>query len=156
MTTAMMGTVFKPMATAVGSKLGRCYRCMQASMVSALGLWALLAAAAFAAAGTPMLLTLAVPAVAFTLWSAAHGVAYVLRGPERAKGCRTCADRARVRQRAIRWRRRLAWLRGKPASAATQRRRKAGCRNCDRSEALKSEDAAAALPPADEGLRHVA
>jgi len=156
MTAAMMGTVFKPLATAIDAKLGRCYRCMQMSLASALGLWLLLAVAALAAAGTPTLLTLAVPAVAFTLWSAAHGVAYVLRGPERAKGCRNCAERARARQRAVRWRRRWAWLTGKPASAARQRRRKAGCRNCDRSVALKAEDTAAALPPAEQGLRHVA
>lgn len=146
-----MGPLFKPLATAVDAKLGRCWSCMQSSAGLALVFLLLLVVAMMAGAASPLIVAAAVPAAAFTTWSLAHGIAYVARGPERSKGCRSCAERARARQRKARWERRFAWL--LPKKAAAPSRRKAGCRNCDPAKALaRSLELADGLPPADADL----
>ncbi|MBW8831146.1 MAG: DUF3624 family protein [Burkholderiales bacterium] len=151
--TTLVVSKLRPLKSALGEKLGRCISCMRLSVSLALGFWLVLALVMTAGADSALVLAAALPAAALTMWSIAHAVAYVARGPERAKGCRSCAEKAKARQRAARRQRRLSWLRPRGASAPPPQ---AGCRNCDGTKALKSEEAAAALPPADEGLRHVA
>jgi hypothetical protein len=149
-------SVLEPLIGLVASDLGRCAHCMHTSAAMTVGAWAVLGIAAGAGAGNGLLFLLALPSAAFTLLSLAHGVAYVARGPERATGCKSCAERASARRRTERWQRRLGWLRPFPAPASKQhRRRSGGCRTCTGNTALESEDAAAALPSAEEGLRHV-
>ncbi len=133
----------------VFSKLGRCAHCMRTSAAAALAavaLAALLPATGAAAWLQALALT---GAVLLSCWLAAHLVAYVLRGPERATGCKTCAEKAKARARAYRWRRLLAAMRG--ARNAPARRTKA-CRNCRPTAPEAMVDSPAAAP----GLRHVA
>ena len=96
------------------SKLGRCARCMRLSVAGMVGFAALLLVAEGFGAGPAPTLAAAVPAALFTLWSIAHAGAYVWRGPERATGCKSCAERKAANLRRHRWRVVKSWLRGRP------------------------------------------
>jgi hypothetical protein len=133
----------------LSSKLGRCGRCIRLTLEASLG--CLLVAVVAAAAGAPAAVTIALGSVTavFACWLAAHGVAYALRGPERATGCRSCAENARAYRRARRWRHVRAWFASAPVPATGR----AGCRRCGRRTPVSEMPDAL---PADEGLRSVA
>jgi hypothetical protein len=101
----------------VSDKLGRCARCMRLSaglVAASLGLWSF---AWLADAGQPALLLAAGASAVFGAWLLAHGLAWVIRGPDRASGCSTCAQRARRRRREQRWLRVKRWLQRAPGQA---------------------------------------
>jgi hypothetical protein len=73
------------------TKLGRCTRCMRGSLLGAVGVGALAAAAALAGLPPPLVGLLALVAAAFGVLVGAHAVAYVVRPvPVRPVGAPCC------------------------------------------------------------------
>jgi hypothetical protein len=147
-------TLIQPFSAPIDAKLGRCARCMRLSAGLTAGSLLLLAALMGAGAGTPLVFAAVVLVGAFTTLSIAHGIAYLVRGPAPVKGCVSCAEKAKARQRAARRQRRWSWLLKPKAAAAS--RTSSGCRTCSKPRSLEALYAMAdELPRADEGLRAV-
>jgi len=147
-------TLVQPMRSAIEAKLGRCARCMRLSATLTLGSAALLALVVTAGVTQPIAFIASIPFAAFATLFVAHAVAYVVRGPAPAH-CVPCAQKARARERQLRWQRRWGWLQAKRQSARVIPRSES-CRKCGKprtpEEIFKAADA---LPPADEALRGV-
>jgi hypothetical protein len=108
------------------------------------------------AAPAPLVLTALVPAFAFTGLSVAHGIAYLVRGPAPAVGCKTCAEKARARQQEARWKR-LRWRLSHPFAQrpTARKRKKRACRSCGPRTADTAIRRADELPKADPHLREL-
>lgn len=150
MTAAPQRSTLHFLKDAFASRLGRCVRCMRLSVGLMLASLLLLAAATSVGASSELSFFFAIPASLFTVWSGMHGVAYVVRGPERATGCRSCAEKRAAYRRRNRWRRFKARLLGRPI--ATRAHGRANCADCGKRTAPEEMGAA---PPAAEDMRHV-
>jgi len=150
MTTGPQRSTQQDLRAAFASKLGRCARCIRLSVSLMLGSLFLLAAANSIGASSAVSFFFAIPACVFTVWSGMHGVAYVWRGPERATGCRSCAEKRAAYRRRNRWRRLKARLLGR--AAPRRGHASANCTDCGHRTAPEEMSAA---PPAAEDMRHV-
>jgi hypothetical protein len=145
-------TISGAVSTAIETKLGRCATCIRFAIGLAIGSVVFLVVLMAARVGMPWILLAAVPTIAFTTLSAAHGVAYVVRGPAPTGECLPCAEKARARKRAARWRRLTRWLRRPKGVSAS--RRTTDCKTCGKRQSGDDLiDAADRLPAADEALR---